>query len=452
MNFGKKIFIMSFVMNVLSIYIIGYCIISNNYKTNIEAQIEKSIFQINTIYHNFILYQNEKGIAILANQYRQDNIQMEVNSEEKLVYSNITEDVSNIREKMQSTDDSNVQVYIEDDTLYMQFRKDTIEILMISNLSKINKNRIEQIEFFIKLTVLFSVIIAFILSILVGVLTNKIKKLSQMATQIEEGNYEIAIAKTGNDEIGNLAKAFNNMNTAIKGNIAQLSKIAEDRKDFIHNLTHEIRTPLTSIIGYSSLIKNKKVKEEEKIQEYCTRIYQEGMYIKEITDKLMEIILLESQDQEVQKMNISDAVEQIIDDLEQQFKNVIIKKNITSGIEKKVDFILLKALLNNLIKNAIKAYDRQPVIIQVILEKEMLQIIDFGKGIPANQIDKILEPFYTQSKDRNREFSGMGLGLPLCMKICEAFGWKLGMESQVGKGTKVFIKIGDNYEKEKHTN
>ena len=73
-------------------------------------------------------------------------------------------------------------------------------------------------------------------------------------------------------------------------------------------------------------------------------------------------------------------------------------------------------------------------------------MIDYGKGIKQDDLEKIKEPFYTLSKDRNRKFSGMGLGLPLCIQIVEMQEGILEIESKENEGTKIIIKLGDNYE------
>ena len=96
-------------------------------------------------------------------------------------------------------------------------------------------------------------------------------------------------------------------------------------------------------------------------------------------------------------------------------------------------------------KNAIKSYnEKEKAIVKITLnEKKEIEVIDYGKGIPKNELEKVKEPFYTLSKDRNRTFSGMGLGLPLCIKIVEVQKGKLEIESKENEGTKITIKLGD---------
>ena len=143
----------------------------------------------------------------------------------------------------------------------------------------------EQIDYFIKLSLACSLNIAFLLSISVSVLTKKIKILNKTVKEVEKGDYTAKVKNLGNDEIGNVGKSFNKMTDALQKNISEIERVSENRKKFIGNLTHEIRTPLTSIVGYSSLIKNKKVEDKQVILEYNKRIYDEGKYIEEISQK-----------------------------------------------------------------------------------------------------------------------------------------------------------------------
>lgn len=439
---------MSFIMVLLSIYTIGFILLSRNYKISMQEQIDKSISQINTIYHSFMLYENKKGIETIANQYKQDETYLEVQVDQNLIYSTITDNISNIKEKIKANmnNASNTYTYLENNTLYTFFERSGVEILMSTDITRLNENRSNQIRFFIQLTIFFSILVALILSLLVKLLTNKIKKLNQIATEIEKGNYDITIPSLGNDEVGSLGKTFHTMTTSIRKNITELNRTAETRQEFIHDLTHEIRTPLTSIIGYSSLIKNKKITQVEKVTEYAQKIYQEGIYLKELTDKLIDMILLEKQPHSFQKADISEALKKIAKEIVEKYPFIFLETNITSAISRKVDIILLQILVENLVKNAINSYEHQDGKVILTLTSTTLTIKDFGKGISPDETEKIVQPFYTEKKDRNREFSGMGLGLPLCMRIIAVFGWTLTIKSEVDKGTEIIIRIGENNE------
>lgn len=252
--------------------------------------------------------------------------------------------------------------------------------------------------------------------------------------------------KLGNDEIGNVGKSFNNMTQAVQKNIAQIQEISENRKRFIGDLTHEIRTPLTTIIGYSSLIKSKSVTDKKNIYEYNNKIHEEGIYIEKISQKLMDLLLVENGSIEIEEINLSEEMYNIANELQELFKNVKYKITITDDVYVKTDKVLLKSLVLNLVKNAINAYEENPIVEIKVNEKREIKIVDYGKGIPKAELEKVKEPFYTLSKDRNRTLYGMGLGLTLCIEIVQALKGTLQIESKENEGTMVTIVLGVNDE------
>lgn len=465
MGFGQKIFLMSFTLIIIAINLIGINMINYTYQSGIEKEIDKNMIQINNIMNEL-----ENGISNLSqigNIYLKNNVNMEIYNGGRRIYTNFKEDYSKILEEKVFNEedkmaydefhnqyaeyekfetDGLITTYIEDNKLFMKMRKYTNVVVIMSDISKINNMKKEQIDYFIKLSLACSLTIAFLLSISVSLLTRKIKILNQTVKEVEKGNYTAKVKKLGNDEIGNVGKSFNKMTDALQKNISEIERVSENRKKFIGNLTHEIRTPLTSIVGYSSLIKNRKVTNEEVILEYNKRIYDEGKYIEEISQKLMDLMLLQNGSIEKNIINLSEELNEIIENMQTTFPNVIFQKEIEKDIYANFDKTLLKTLIINLTKNAINAYEKGPIVRIELDSKKVIKVIDYGKGIKQDELEKIKEPFYTLSKDRNRKFSGMGLGLPLCIQIVEMQEGKLEIESKENEGTKIIIKLGEGHE------
>lgn len=465
MGFGQKIFLMSFTLIIIAINLIGINMINYTYQSGIEKEIDKNMIQINNIMNEL-----ENGISNLSqigNIYLKNNVNMEIYNGGRRIYTNFKEDYSKILEERVFNEedkmaydefhdqyaenekfetDGLITTYIEDNKLFMKMRKYTNVVVIMSDISKINNMKKEQIDYFIKLSLAGSLTIAFLLSISVSLLTRKIKILNKTVKEVEKGNYTAKVKKLGNDEIGNVGKSFNKMTDALQKNISEIERVSENRKKFIGNLTHEIRTPLTSIVGYSSLIKNRKVTNEEVVLEYNKRIYDEGKYIEEISQKLMDLMLLQNGSIEKNIINLSEELNEIIENMQTTFPNVIFQKEIEKDIYVNFDKTLLKTLIINLTKNAINAYEKGPIVRIELDSKKVIKVIDYGKGIKQDELEKIKEPFYTLSKDRNRKFSGMGLGLPLCIQIVEMQEGKLEIESKENEGTKIIIKLGEGHE------
>lgn len=469
MKFSQKIFLISFILIIIVINIIGIVMINYTYKLNIEKEIEKSISQTNNIMHELTVY-SSYDLSTVANNYLKNGINVDVYINGQRSYTNLKSEDSQIAEGLLTTEDKikeevlstdtekikaeanyiNTNItennsyveymdsYIIDDKLFMKLKRQNYILITLSSISEANNMKQEQTNFFIELSVISSFIIALLLSITVSFLTRKIKKLDKAVSKIKQGNYNIKLTKLGNDEIGNFGNSFNEMTIAIQENVNKIQEVSENRKQFIGNLTHEIRTPLTSIIGYSSLITNDKVTDSNIIKEYSSKIYEEGKYIQQMSERLMEMLLVENGTTQKELINISKEMKIIVEELENLFNNTIFNIQIEENVYKEVDKVLLKSLIYNLVKNAINAYDAKPTV-DIILSKNEITIIDYGKGIPEDKIEKIKEPFYTLNKDRNREISGMGLGLTLCFKIASIHNWKLNIKSKVEKGTKITI-------------
>lgn len=441
MKYGMKIFITTFILVICSIYIIGTLMIYNNYKTDMNNQIDKNLFQINNIYNNFNLYNNSEKLSAVANLYVKDKTYIKIYSNNELLFSNINDIPSDIEKNLLVNNENKLKTFISEKKIYTGLVYNNIKILTVNDITNIYDSIEKQRKFFFALSIIFSIGIAFILYIIITVLTRKITALNNIASEIEKGNYSIKVKAFGNDEIGKLAKTFNSMSDSIEYNVNKIKKIANDREIFINNLTHEIRTPLTSIIGFSSLLINTSNFDKNKMNEYLNKIHEEGIYIKNITDKLIELILLNQQGK-LKKQNLSEVLTNIVKEVKDIFPDVRIETNICENIFATFDATLLKSLVFNLVKNSIVAYREEDCkYIKVILKPKYIQIIDKGKGIPEEDIEKIKQPFYTINQDRNRDISGMGLGIPLCNKIVDFFQWSLSISSKVNVGTEITINM-----------
>lgn len=433
MRLGLKIFIVTFSLTVITMNIVGLNLINSSYETNIKNAIDKYSANINNILDNFLVQSSD---PVIKSNY-DNNSYTKIFINDNLFLTNFPKNYEIIENKLKSNLKDNIAVYISDENLFMALKNNAYTIVTMSNISDIYKSRDIEIENFIQISLIVSVTIAIVLSLLVSLITRKIKTLNTAVKKIESGDYSIVIPDLGNDEIGEFAKSFNNMSASIQNNINEIETISENRRIFIGNLTHEIRTPLTSIIGYSSLIKDKKIADLNTINSYAGKIYDEGKYIESMRDKLMNILTLDSSKIVLKKTDISLYIKDLIDEFKEIFPDTKFILEIEANINKKIDKTLFKSLIINLIKNSINASDDPQITIS--LNNQYLSITDNGKGIPESELERIKEPFYTLNKDRNRKSNGMGLGLPLCLNIIDIHKWKMDIKSIVDKGTTITI-------------
>ncbi|MCL2383761.1 MAG: HAMP domain-containing histidine kinase [Oscillospiraceae bacterium] len=339
---------------------------------------------------------------------------MEVyDGEGNLIYTNLLDVDAEIRTKaVAQTED--IYVYIEEiegkQILFASLKGREHRVITAEDISEIFEVREEQISFFTRVSMASSLIIALILYVFCHILTRRIHELNKAVLQISKGNYQTRVPKMGSDEIGTLGTVFNQMAGSVNKNIEEINKVSEARQSFVNNITHEISTPLTSIIGFSSLIKNGKITDRETITEYADKIYNEGMYINKISDKLMNIIMLGNSEHEFEKVNLSEVIEEIALNAKDIFNGIQIETNIYENVYVKADKELIRSLMMNLIKNSSESYENGYGIVVIELSKDkVIRVGDYGKGMTEEDIDKVKAPFYTLSKSRTRGKTGMGL-------------------------------------------
>ena len=224
--------------------------------------------------------------------------------------------------------------------------------------------------------------------------------------------------------------------------IDELEQMIKKREEFIGDFTHELKTPLTSIIGYGDMLLSFDLPADKR-REYGDYIYKEGKRLETISLRLLQIIVMGNEEIDLKKFSIGAALTQIQKNarfLEEKY-SVSIGFDMQDGTVK-AELSLFITLILNLIDNACKASNKGMEIIVTGRQeryKYIIKVIDQGKGIPEDKLDKIMEPFYMVDKSRARNQGGAGLGLALCKKIADLFGAKIQIESELGVGTAVTL-------------
>lgn len=220
------------------------------------------------------------------------------------------------------------------------------------------------------------------------------------------------------------------------------------RREFSANVSHELKSPLTSISGYAELIKNGMVKDED-IKKFSGIIFDEAGQML----RLIENIILISKLDEKPELRCEEevSIKETIDDVLKLYKGKIDAKNLSvechieEGLKKNVPLGMLSELYRNLISNAIK-YNKDGGKIIITVEKRADNIIskitDTGIGLEKDEIPRIFERFYMVDKGRNRNTNSTGLGLAIVKHIVEDMGGTIDVESEINKGTtfKVIFK------------
>lgn len=312
----------------------------------------------------------------------------------------------------------------------------------ITDVVEIHENMLRQI---LAISMGCAMGIAFILLIVVKMLLHPLQKINEGTRAIAQGSYEKRIPEKGHDELSELAHNMNRMARAVEQNVRALENVAEDRKQFIDNLSHEMKTPLTSILGFSDLLQIKKDIPEESRIEYAGIIKEEASRMRTLSGKLMELITVGEAKMEWTKEDMGQLFEEIGVSLKVITDNHQIHFTCLSEHGSLwVDRELFKSLLYNLVDNAVKASGEGGSIqVEGHFEGQdfCIRVTDQGVGIPEDEISKITQAFYMVDKARGRASGGAGLGLALCAEIISLHRGSLQFESRLGEGTSVLIRM-----------
>lgn len=273
-------------------------------------------------------------------------------------------------------------------------------------------------------------------------ITRPIKQLTAATKKIAEGDYEERVAEGGRDEVSQLARNFNRMAEAVDEKVQELSDSARQKEDFVANFAHELKTPLTSIIGYADRIYKKELSRDEQ-KKAAWYIWNEGMRLESLSLKLMDLTILNHKDFCLQEVEANILFRELTADVEYLMDAKGVSMDCTvepACIE--VEYDLFKTLFLNLVDNAIKAGAKHIHVTGDVkkMEKGMyfvMQVSDDGNGIPKQEIKRITEAFYMVDKSRSRKQHGAGIGLALSDKIAQIHGSRLEFESDGRSGTSV---------------
>ena len=281
------------------------------------------------------------------------------------------------------------------------------------------------------------------LLLLVRRLLRPLGALQENARSIAEGNYDQRLDIPTRDELADLAQDMNALAQAVQERVEQLEQVAEERRVFVANLAHEMKTPLTSIMGYADLLYLPREVSEEQRVEYSCIILDEARRLRSLSAKLLELLTVGS----VNLAFVPTPLDQVVQEVAVSLEPLLEQAALTltchcPPLLLNMDVELFKSLLYNLLDNARKASPtggKLSFTAQAEGDRAVLRVRDWGQGIPPQELDKICQPFYMVDKSRSRKAGGAGLGLALCQAIVSAHGGSMEFWSQVGEGTQVTL-------------
>ena len=264
-----------------------------------------------------------------------------------------------------------------------------------------------------------------------GVLTRPLSQLADAAAKLADGDYAAPLPAAKNDEMNALIHAFSRMSAAIDERETALRTQAEERQALIDALAHEMRTPLTAILGGARLLQQSRLSGSQQ-SELLDTMAREASRLSTMDERLLLITRL---DHEAPAFAPFDSRAMAREALS-VFDGVRMEGDGAVFVGERELTILL---LRNLVVNAQRAGGKEAV--RVTLHPDGFDVTDYGCGMTKEQIARAFEPFYKADKARTRSAGGAGLGLPLCRKIARLHHGELHMESEIGRGTRVCYRF-----------
>lgn len=316
-------------------------------------------------------------------------------------------------------------------------------LAFIYDLSEADKMKKNNINIFIIASILaasFSAILSILIS---NRITMPIKSLTETTKQFSKGDLHARVNINSPDEVGELGENFNSMADSIQDMIYKLKDEQSKQKSFFDNFTHEIRTPLTTILGYAELLwKTDNIEVKDKSLFHITT---EGQRLLKMVERLLELSRLKRYDFQVNKTetNLKNLVEEVCDSMQYKARRYGIEFSLDlQDITHFVDPDLFKQVLINILDNSIK-YSKTSRIDLSLFQSQYIELIikDYGIGIDDDTLKNIFEPYYKGDFSRNSSIEGWGLGLSIVREIMEKHDGAIEIISSKDEGTEVKLKL-----------
>ncbi len=468
MKFRYKVLVINIILLSIGLGLVGFFMIRNNFKLALESQVRSAVEENNVLqsaveYSALGMDSTASKSAVTAylteaadksfSNITSDNTTIYVCYDGKTIYTNSTVSEDNTPELLISGETLGKKRYIltSDNGAYhiIVSSFNTIEGISLNVINKKDISYIyemmnEQKNYFRMLLIVVVLICSIAMTAISARLTRPLEKLESISREFGDGNYEVrADIRTG-DEIESLADTYNVMAESVTHHIDELKLMIERKEQFVADFTHELKTPMTSIIGYADMIRSKELTRDKQLLA-ADYIFSEGKRLESMSGKLFDFLYAGKRDIEKKPFKAERLFEKVVKSVTPHLEDKSITlKSEYDNVAIPGDVELLSSALINLIDNARKA-SKDASTISFTGRNEgnfySITVEDRGIGIPKEHLDKICNEFYMVDKSRSRKEGGAGLGLSLALEIVKAHGGKLDIESEEGKGTLVRIKL-----------
>ena len=284
-----------------------------------------------------------------------------------------------------------------------------------------------------------------------------LRQISAALQDVSEGNMERSVPVIGDDELSDIALQVNHMMDEIRMLMEKEKEAEQTKNDLITNVAHDLRTPLTSIIGYLDLIQKQPGLDEEKRQSYLKIAYDKSRHLQTMIEELFGFTKLNygKQTATMQKLDIIELLGQLLEEsyavLEQNGMEYSYRPLVSSQMVLG-DGVLLARLFDNLISNAVKyGKEGKRLLVEADVKngRVTVSVVNYGKVIPHRDLEHIFDKFYRAEQSRSTQTGGTGLGLAIAKNIVELHNGLIRAQSSLsGTVFEVELPVWDGREKE----
>jgi signal transduction histidine kinase len=299
---------------------------------------------------------------------------------------------------------------------------------------------------------LFIILISLLNNFLTNIQTKRIVKtlepLNEGVRQIHDNNFAYRINYQSNDEFQPICDAFNEMAAKLETSTAQQKKDEANRRELIAGISHDLRTPLTSIKGYIEGIEAGVASTPEMREKYLAIIKNKAAVMEHIIEQLFLFSKLDMDEfpLTMRRVNISTAVSDMIEDSVNEYASrglAIQFAEMPKDIFVSADVLLLRNVIINILENSVKyktlEHGKMEISVAVVNDSMLLRLADDGPGVQADMLPKLFDVFYRADPSRSK--LGSGLGLAISVKIIERMGGSIYAELPATGGLAIVIRL-----------
>jgi len=323
-------------------------------------------------------------------------------------------------------------------------------VFIVKDITEINNDIAAMTWNFVVICASSIVVGAVLISILIHRAAKPLIMLKDMTRRIAGGEYSGRVdVLYKNDEVGELAADFNRMTQAVQNNVSKLEDMIQRQQLFVGGLTHELKTPVTSMMIHTDTLLTADLSAEES-KTSLKHLYEQCRWLERLSQKLLKLTTLD-EDIDFHPVKMQDLFEDVYASMMEmlQKRNTPLVMEYNADILE-IDYDLMKSLLINLIDNASKASeDGQEIQLRIYSADSKngrnrrctIEISDSGSGIPKEEISRVTDIFYMVDRSRSKKAGGSGLGLSLVKLIADAHRAELVIESELDVGTTVKVNF-----------